>query len=690
MDASVCSSDNDDVSSKSSSNFVHEALMNGENNVEESSMLMETLTRLNIDLAYSSEKLSNLDVYMAIVSLGESRCGELSMDVEIEKALIFDLSLGYLEFEVIALKRFLNELQAEIIDAHRKLHSLEPRRETKTAFEGKLQASECLLNQLLEQLSGLERQSAIMRGTLYGQKNTFLFDDATLEMSESYLQTAEQQRLVLRLLDKSLSGQLDLEAQLRESKEREEELYSKLLNANMVVSNSESYVEVALQRLLEAEHSSAVYMGISKEMMSRLQSLQFNVHCSVRREEELKSKLQISLDQVKEKDAALIELEEKFAKLNQSIQEKEKLEEEVKILEKKLSVSESKLQEATGSYEASQEELSLMENTIESLREHVFLAETRAQSVEEKLATLTEENIEIREELAFLKGGDDNIEKISLLQKQVRELEVLLQTAKTSSEASLEQQNMLYTAIWDMETLIEELRSKVSRGESRADSAEKQCLALAETNIKLNKEISYLKSDNKKLEESLREANEIRKARAKDVYGGASLITKVVVELASERERIQNQLSAMARENKILLEELRKMRKVVLMAKHDDKKCKLRDSDAVARDPDTDVSKTMSAVDEIVETPTSTTASNQVDEPADQNIRYEAVSSSISDVAAEDVKNPELENRKTSRRISKKYYTMAAIVVLVLSVVALSINWQSIAAVTIRQYRGLQ
>ncbi|KAK9750570.1 hypothetical protein RND81_02G206500 [Saponaria officinalis] len=612
MDASVISNDTDDANSKPSSNFVYEELIDGENGVEESSMLMEMLTGLNINLACSSEKLTNLDVYMAIVSLGESQLGELSMDVEIEKALIFDLSLGYLESEVISLKRFLNDLRTEIIDAHKKLHSLGQRREIFTAFEGKLRASECSLNRLLEQLSGLERQSAIMRGTPYGQTNPFLFEEATSEMSESDLQTTEQQRLVLRMLDKSLSGELDLENQLLDSKKRVEELNSKLLNANVVVANMESYVEVALERLLEAEHSSDVYLGISKEMMSRLQTLQFNVHCSGRREEELKSKLQISLDQLKEKETALINMEGKFVKLNQIFHEKEKLEEKVKKLEETLSVSEAKLRDVNGSYEASQEELSLMENTIESLREHVFLAETRAQTAVDKLTTLTEENIEVREELAFLKGGDDNVEKISLLQKQVRELEVVLQTAKTTSEASLEQQNMLYTAIWDMETLIEELRSKVSTGESRADSAEKQCLALAETNIKLNKEISYLKSDSKKLEESLKDAHEMRVARAKDLCGGAELITKVVVELAGERERIQKQLSAMARENMILLEELRKMRKIVLMANHDNKQSKVHDTDAIARDAVTDVSKAVSTTEEVVETPTSTTASNQV------------------------------------------------------------------------------
>ncbi|XP_074309577.1 WPP domain-interacting tail-anchored protein 2-like isoform X2 [Silene latifolia] len=582
-------SDTDDADSTSSNNCVLEKLENGENGVEESGILMEMLTRLDIDLAYSCEKLENLDVYMAIVSLGESQHGEMSMDIEIEKALIFDLSLGYLESEVTELKHLLNVFPAVVHDARKRLHSLGQKRETFTAFDGKLHDSECSLKRFQEQLSALQRRLAIMRGIPYGQKNTFLYEDATSEMSGSDFQTAGQQRLVLRMLDKSLSGELDLEHQLLDSKEREEDLKSKLSITNVVISDLELFGEVALEKLLEAEHSSEVYMGIAKDMMSRLQIFQFNMHCSVQREEELKSKLQ----------SVLIDNETKCAKLNQSFREKEKLEEKVKELEKKL-------EEVNGCYEASQEEVSLMENTVESLQEHVYMAEIRTQNAEQKITSLTEENIELRDELAYLKDGDDNIEKISLLEKHSRNLEVQLQNANKSSEASLEQQNMLYTAIWDMETLIEELRTKVSRGESRADNAEKQCLALAETNIKLSKEISNLKSDSEKLQQRLKEANGVRVARVKDIYSGAKLISEVVMQLANERERIQKQQSALARENKILLEELRKMRKISLKANEDNVRSTVTNCGADADDPDTGVT-----IREIVETPTSTTASNQ-------------------------------------------------------------------------------
>jgi len=323
---------------------------------------------------------------------------------------------------------------------------------------------------------------------------------------------------------------------------REQEVKSKLLLRNEVVSNLEAFSEVALERLLEAEHCAVIFMAIAKEMMFRLQILQFNLHCSVRRESDLDLKLQGSLEQLKEKETALTKAESKCAEMKQRFHEKETLlEKKVKALEEKLQSSESELQETKASYEASQEQLSLMEDAVQSLREHVFMAESRAHLAEAKFGALTEENIELREEVGFLKGIDSNEEKISLLEKQVRDLEMQLQNARISAEASTEQQNMLYTAIWDMETLIEELKSKVSKAESRAESTEEQYLVLAETNLELSEEISCLKAENEKLKGSLKEANRKNVARTKEINNGAKLITEMVMQLAVERERIQKQ-----------------------------------------------------------------------------------------------------------------------------------------------------
>ncbi|XP_021755976.1 WPP domain-interacting tail-anchored protein 2-like [Chenopodium quinoa] len=638
MDPCISNGVDDADSILTSCNSLSNGVSISENGLMEPTMLMELLTLLDLDLAYFSEKLVNLDLYMTIVSLGEIGLGELSMqnskisEVEIEKALIFDLSFEYLDSEVTELGSFLEVLQAKINDAHQKICLFKLRRDIFTIFQGKLQGSENSWKHLQEQLLELKRQLAKFHKTLssFREKSTYSIENEDLERSHYDLQNAGQQRLVLSMLEKSFAAELNLEKRLLELKKREEELESELSLTNEVASGMEAFLGVALERLLEVEHSSQVFMGIAKEMMSRLQIYEFNMHCSVQREEELKSKLENSLEQLKKKD---------------------KLEQKLEELEKKLQASESKLQEVNACYEASQEQLSEMEDATEALREHAIMAETRAHDAEEKLATLTEENVELREEVVFLKTGDSNEEKITVLEKNVRELEVKLQTSKTFADASQEQQNMLYTAIWDMETLIEELKSKFSKAESKAENAEKQCLELAETNIELNKEKGNLKSENEKLVESLKVANKMKVAWAKEISDGAKLITDMVMQLETERTRVQKQLSSLARENTILLEELRKMRRNLLKANQSNK------GDVDKKEIESNIYNTangiitaLSTTEEVVETPTSTTASNQLDEPSEENNIGEATGSFKFDaVAANCINHDEAETAGSSK-----------------------------------------
>jgi predicted nucleic acid-binding Zn-ribbon protein len=102
---------------------------------------------------------------------------------------------------------------------------------------------------------------------------------------------------------------------------------------------------------------------------------------------------------------------------------------------------------------------------------------------------------------------------------------------------------MLYSAIWDMETLIEDLKSKVSKAESKLDTAEEQCVLLSETNSELDNELSFLKARIEFLETSLDQANNAKLESAKEINVRTKFILDMVMQLAIERERIQSQVS---------------------------------------------------------------------------------------------------------------------------------------------------
>ncbi|GMH01832.1 hypothetical protein Nepgr_003671 [Nepenthes gracilis] len=627
-------------------------------------VLVEVLTRLDLDLAYSSEKLVNLDLYVTNVSLGDNNLGDLSVAndnitaEEIEKAMIFDIWCGYLDSEARELGFILDSLQEQILFAHQKISSCKDMRELFTVLQARLHSSKSFLKQSQEQLVEVKKQLGKLQEThlTVRPKISYMSTDENYELKLN-LQIAEQQKVVLRMLEKSLARELDLEKKFLEFKQHDEDFKSNLCLAHRALSSVETETIVAWESFLEAENAAEVFMGVAKEMMGQLQIVQFNLNGSIQREEELKSKLQTCLDQLKSRPSTINEGSDDK---NSNHGEMNALKEKVTMLQEKLKDSESRLKRANAASEASREQLSEMEDVAETLRESLFEAESRAQNFEGKLTALNETNMELTEELGFLKSGaDSKAEKISLLEKQVRKLENQLQHSKASSEASQEQQNMLYSAIWDMETLIEDLKSKVSKAETRTENAEEQCLVLAETNLELNKEISYLKSRTESFESSLVEAERVKVARVKEINNGAKLITDMVMQLAIERERIHKQLNSLAGENKILMDELRRTKKysfeMKLANKEDDAKVFLSSMSNLA------TTSTRGTLEELTG-PTSTP--NLVDKPPDNTLKNETEFGSFQSVnhAAGVLLKDEAAADERSRHLDTKYIFMAILV----------------------------
>ncbi|KAJ4710672.1 WPP domain-interacting tail-anchored protein [Melia azedarach] len=441
-------------------------------------------------------------------------------------------------------------------------------------MEEKLHDCEESLKQSQEHVLELKMQSDKLQRVVSSFRHDNCSNNDILELSAngqlsningiSKMQTADQKKHILRMLEKSLARELDLEKKNSELDQNEEQLKLKLHHTEQVAFRMEEAAEVVWGRFLEAENASEVLMGISKELLGRFQIVQFNLNGSLKREAQLKSKLEDCIEQLKAKDIALQKLES--TKNSEVLTLKEK----VKSLEEKLKESEIQLQNANVSYEASQEQLNEMENFIETLKESIYEAESRAESAEAKVTQLTDTNLELSEELNFLKGNNDsNTKKIGLLENQVRELEIQLQHAKVSSEASQEQQNMLYSAIWDMETLIEDLKSKVSKAETKTETAEEQCIVLSEDNFELKKELSFMKDRMRILESSLDQVNNEKIGSANEINQRAKLLMDMVMQLAMQRELIQKQLHSLKNENKLLVEKLQYTGKSSSATMHD-------------------------------------------------------------------------------------------------------------------------
>ncbi|XP_042479753.1 WPP domain-interacting tail-anchored protein 1-like [Macadamia integrifolia] len=549
----------------------------------------EVLTRVELDLAYCSEKLVNLDVLLMNVAARESDFEAITVESDdvsvdsVEKAMEFNILSGVLDSEVRELDNFMEYLEREIGDTRQKISSCEGLRDAFPEMEEKLHDSEESLKQSKDQVSELGMQSSKFQRTLlaysgqeenwndgkgadFGESNQFSNMNAKLKM-----QTAEQQRHILRMLEKSLARELDLEKKLSESRQNEEDMKLKLHSMEQEVFCVEEAEEIVCERLFEAESAAEILMGVSKEMMGRLQIAQFNLSSAIKRESEMNSQLKDSMEQVSAKESSFQKLESSNTEFDNLLldqttslkadlkeaadkyilasSEASTLREKVNSLEEQLKESDIKLQNANASWEESLEqnnifnsEISDMENVIEDLKKSVSEAESKAEVTEAKCVLLTETNLELNQELGLLKSTGNNTEKINVLEEQLTEADIELQHAKASAEASQEQQTLLNSAIDDMENLIADLKLKVSKAESRAESAEAKCILLSETNLELNEELNFLRGRMESLESSFRKADSAKVATAKDISIRTKVITDLVMQLAKERERVQKQV----------------------------------------------------------------------------------------------------------------------------------------------------
>lgn len=535
-----------------------EVLSSSGNVMQEVGSVGEILTRLELDLACVSEKLVNLDLLVMHVGTRESDFEAFASVKEhtsndiVEKAIEFDLLSGVLDSEVRELGGLLSSVAMEIDNVRKDISSRGYVDEASILIEEKLHDSEKSLKQSHDYLLELRAQCTNFHGIILasqgdqnlqdGEAANYFNGDALLTpKTKIKMQTVEQQRHILRMLEKSLARELDLEKKLTESRQVAEELEVRLQQEAFCM---EEEIGDAWKRLFEGENAAEVLLGISKDLLSRLQMAHFNLIGTVQSESHLQSKLQEMEEHLKAKDNLLGKSESTSKELG----------DKVKSLEKQLDDSELQLSNYTAPAKKSQEsesEILEMKDIINTLKEKNSEAERRIDTAETECKILKEANVELDKELNLLKSTSSiTSERVSLLDKQLRDSELRLQHAVASAEASQEKQIMLNSTIKDMEDLIEDLKSKVSKAESLMESAEDKCIILSESNSDLNEELSFVRRRLACLEASLRQAEETKKAIARDINFRSKLITDLILQLALERERLEKQIALLIMENK--------------------------------------------------------------------------------------------------------------------------------------------
>ncbi|XP_022853034.1 WPP domain-interacting tail-anchored protein 1 [Olea europaea var. sylvestris] len=527
----------------------------------------EVLTKIELDLACSSEKLVNLDLLVMYVEEREYDFEafilkeESTLEDSDEKALEFDLLSGILDSEVKELDNFLTSLQTEILSSQGVISVFEQFGEAFKGMEEKLYDCEECLKQSFERVTEKRAQSSRFQRILLtsgsdenwkDNKEVVSFENGDLlhQNTKIKMKTVEEQRKILQMLEKSLARELELEKKLSEFTQTEEDLNIKLQQEVYCI---EEEVEVTLERLFESENTAEILLGISKELLGRVQILQFNLNASIQREEGLRSKLQDLNEQLKDKECALQNCESTRSELV----------EKATSLQQKLKDFESHLQTVKDSSDKNEElsaKIHETENIIDQLKEKAYDAEQRSESAEAECKLLRESNVELNKDLCILKSSlSSSDERVEELERKLKDSEIKQEHAVAFAEASQEKQNMLDCMVKDMENLIENLKSKVSKAESSAENAEEKCIILSESNADLVERINFLTSRTEDLEASLYQAEEAKKKTAKDIGVHTKFIADLVVQLALERERLHKQIISLVKEKRLEVKHLPEM-----------------------------------------------------------------------------------------------------------------------------------
>ncbi|CAO2209313.1 unnamed protein product [Urochloa humidicola] len=541
--------------------FQEDILLHGGQQVARSSA-GEILGRVGLEIAFGFEKLLNLEMLVMEIARRAADIEPLMRDPQsisaesVVKAFEFDVLHGIVDSETNELEKLVGSIGMDIANAESKVSEEGPG----SRLTQELHAVTDSLKQMQDLISTIRRESATFEKTIqpsqdkHGNNEVVGYENG--HMSPHATMQAEDRRNVLQMLQQSIARELELEKKVLDSQSSEEDLKMKLHYAEQESYFLEESIEALYERMFAEENASQLLIN----------TLQVSLSSSVHREGDLKSKLEESLiklsaiqctreispedtDNNASQDPAQVQVlsPPEFLTLQNKVQQ----------LEEWLKDSGSRLQSSLLSRGATeqeqnttQSEMFTFENIISDIKVSIYNAESRIQKAEARCAQLTQTNVQLNGELNSLKSqGSD---RAGLLETKLKESDTQLEHARASVDAIVEQQGMLRSSMSDMEHMIDDLKEKYLKAETRAESAESKCSLLTDTNLELSEELSFLRGRVESLENSLHQANQLKMSIAKDIGSKTKTITDLVAKLALERERLHVQIVTLTKKNRML------------------------------------------------------------------------------------------------------------------------------------------
>ncbi|PNX91104.1 hypothetical protein L195_g047233, partial [Trifolium pratense] len=198
---------------------------------------------------------------------------------------------------------FSDTLRAEISDAKGKVSSFDEWQDRLVEIEQSLTLSEELFYEIKQHSVNFQRTLSSYKKEENGnveEGGSVEEGDRNLDVNNMMnMQTTEQHRNILMMLEKSLASEMDLEKNFNDSKKIEEKLRQRITSLEDELIQTEEEATEVWERWFEADNAREILKGISNELLARLKLSQFNVVGLRQNEFELKAQLETSKKQLK-------------------------------------------------------------------------------------------------------------------------------------------------------------------------------------------------------------------------------------------------------------------------------------------------------------------------------------------------------------------------------------------------------
>ncbi|KAG8576488.1 hypothetical protein GDO81_009883 [Engystomops pustulosus] len=609
------------------SNGLNESFKNVQDQEDATSNFQDKINELTRQLQESQSNISELTKQLSesqetiaglTIQLQDSHesVNQLTKSLQ-EKDDAVNMVLEKQELEICQIQRTLEE----------KCEALLSRNQVVEMLEQELQSAELQKQVLSEQFREMEQQLVSVRESLVTEQN------GNAQQTELYEDLLKEKSILCQQLEEALNKQKD-------SASEREYLKSQLEMAQQQLDNTPQHdigqIRVEIERGMEEElERLRVELQKEKGAQAELQQLKADLKKEKGAQEELQE-LKEQLEKEKGAQEELQQLKEQLEKEKGAQEELQHLKEELekaKVAQEELQHLKEELEKA----KSAQQELQVLK---EQLVKEKGAQEELQQFEKEKDAQ--EESQELKEQLEKEKGTQKELQELKeQLEKIVQEE---LQNLRAELETRKENQAQLEVELERLKESNEELLSKATGGQQESQNRNESdgCnLQMKMVEIELERgnkrqeELSLMKEELKKIEESLKDFDQVKA----EIERGQ----KTLNELASMKQELEKIKDAQAELN-TLQEEHKHISGLVVESQMDQKDCRASHSienlnmqhHTVTTGDDTE---NISSVGECRES----VSTHQISQATILNVKTSSLSQElVLDVTLEDVKEKQL------------------------------------------------